>query len=186
VPTPFQVEILREVPQDMGSIGSGIGNQNFAPDSIPLSLPAEVATQAIKADAARSAHTVSASPQSDVLSTAPSRAPVQLDIPLDKYYTAREVDVRAEQLNEVDLIYPKRAYENRTKGRVLLRIYINDRGGIDNVVVVESAPAGIFEDAALTATLALHFKPAVKNQRNVKSIKTIEVVFDPYESINIP
>lgn len=118
--------------------------------------------------------------------SAPEAPLLQLEAPLVRYYTAREVDVRAEQINEVDLVYPKRAYENRTKGKVLLRIYINEHGGIDNATILESTPSGIFEEAALEATLSLRFKPAVKASRNVKSLKTIEVVFDPYEKINIP
>jgi protein TonB len=68
----------------------------------------------------------------------------------------------------------------------VLRIFINDQGTIDDVSVLESTPPGVFEEAALTATLALQFKPAIRNGRSVKSYKTIEVVFDPYESIHIP
>src|SRR5687768_7267500 len=120
LPAPFEVEIIRQVPQDTGSIAGLVHNENIAPDSTILNVPADTATQALSADPASQPLAPSPAPQSDVV--APSRAPVQLDIPLDKYYSAREVDIRAEQVNEVDLVYPKRAYENRTKGRVLLRI----------------------------------------------------------------
>ena len=67
-----------------------------------------------------------------------------------------------------------------------LNIYISEDGAIDRVEVVEAAPPGIFEEAALTATNALRFSPATKWGRPVKSRKTIEVVFDPYEKINVP
>lgn len=50
---------------------------------------------------------------------------------------------------------------------------------------LEATPPRVFEDAALTATLALQFKPPIRNGRNVKCQKTIEDGFDPYESINI-
>lgn len=115
-----------------------------------------------------------------------SPAPIELPLPLDRYFPPHEVDVRAEQVNEVHLVYPEQAYMKRARGRVVLRIFINDRGGIDDVSVLESTPPGVFEEAALTATLALQFRPAIKNGRSVKSYKTIEVTFDPYESINIP
>jgi TonB family protein len=119
--------------------------------------------------------------------TPPAReAAVNLDMALDKYFTSRELDVRAEQTNMVDLIYPLQAYQMRIKGKVVLQIFINEHGGIDEIAILEAVPVRIFEEAALTATLALKFKPAVKNGRDVKSLKIIEVNFDPYESISIP
>lgn len=113
-------------------------------------------------------------------------AAVQLDLPPDQYFTAREVDVRASQINEVTLVYPQRAYEMRLGGKVMLRIFINKQGGIDSISVLAATPPGVFEEATLTATRALQFSPALKNGRQVKSQMTIEVVFNPYESINTP
>lgn len=107
-------------------------------------------------------------------------------LPLDKYFTAREVDVRASQTNEVILIYPQRAYEMRLGGKMVLRIFINEQGGIDRVSVLAATPPGVFEEAALTATHELQFSPALKNGRQVKSQKTIEVIFDPYENFKTP
>jgi protein TonB len=69
---------------------------------------------------------------------------------------------------------------------VLLKILINERGAIDDAVIVESEPKGTFEAAALNATLATRFSPAIRNGRPVKSQKMLEVLFDPYESIHIP
>jgi len=113
-------------------------------------------------------------------------AGLDLKIILDDYYTSREVDVRAEPVNDVQLVYPRLAYQNRVRGKVMLRILINERGGIDQVSVLESEPRGTFEEAALTATWALQFSPAKKHGRSVKSRKDIEVILDPYESINVP
>lgn len=110
-------------------------------------------------------------------------APVAISLPLEKYFTARELDVRAEPINEVDLVYPVKAYEMRMPGRVVVRILINEHGAVDGASVVEAAPPGVFEEAALAATQALLFRPAQKHGRGVKSQKTIEVTFDPYESI---
>ena len=104
----------------------------------------------------------------------------------EQYYTSREVDVRAEPLNDVQLVYPQLAYQRRTKGKVTLQIFINERGAIDQLRVVSAEPGGIFEEAALAATQALQFSAALKNGRKVKSQKFVEIVFDPYESIHIP
>lgn len=166
-PAPLQVEI-RRAPEatPAGEIAVAEPSElagppaEFAPPRAPLPQPASAA----------------AAPE----------ALIETRLPLDKYYNAREVDVRAEPLNEVDLVYPKIAYQNRTRGKVRLNLYLNQDGGIDKVDVVEAAPRGIFEEAALAATHALRFSPATKWGRPVKSRKTIEVVFDPYESINVP
>jgi len=105
---------------------------------------------------------------------------------LDRYYTAREVDVRAEPLNQPALVYPQEAYQARTRGKVTLRILVNERGGVDGIAVLEAEPRGVFEAAALAAAQALEFSPASIAGRRVKSQKTVEVAFDPYESIAIP
>ena len=105
----------------------------------------------------------------------------------DSYFGSREVEVRAEPLNDVTLVYPQFAYQQRIRGKVILRLLINERGGLDHVSVLGSEPSGMmFEEAALTATRTLQFSPAKKNGRNVKSRKDIEVAFDPYETIHIP
>jgi periplasmic protein TonB len=104
----------------------------------------------------------------------------------DRYYTSREVDVRAEPINDVSLVYPQLAYQYRIKGMVVLKILISERGAVDDISVVEAEPWGVFEETALSATRALKFSPAIRNGRPVKSQKTVEVSFDPYESIHIP
>ena len=111
---------------------------------------------------------------------------VQLDFPFDRYFAAKELDVRASQINDVQLIYPKQAYEMRIAGKVKLRIFINEQGGIDMTSILEATPPGVFEEAAFAAAQALQFTPALKNGREVKSQKTIEVVFNPYERISMP
>lgn len=168
-PLPLQVEIRRETAPERAA-------------EIPAEQPSELTARPVAVEPPPAA------PPREESSPAPAALPVAVapGLPLDRYYTARELDVRAEQINDVDLVYPRRAYETRTKGRVVLRIFINERGAIDDVSIVEAVPAGVFDEAALTATQALRFKPAIKNGRNVKSQKTIEVVLDPYESINIP
>ena len=171
-PRPFQVEILRSEP-----------------------VPAPDAPVAITGTADPSAAVTASPPPTEPRSIeAPpppntAAAPVaglDLRFVTDDYYHTREVDVRAEPLNEVQLVYPEPAYQRRVKGRVVLRLLINERGGLDQVSVLESEPRGTFEEAALAATWAVRFSPAKKHGRNVRSRKDIEVLFNPYESINIP
>jgi len=107
-------------------------------------------------------------------------------LPLDRYFTSNEVDVRAEPLNDPPLIYPDHAYRMRVRGKVVLRILIDERGNVDDVSVLESRPPQVFDGAALDAARALQFSPALRHGRAVKTQKTVEVVLDPYESIHIP
>jgi protein TonB len=131
------------------------------------------------------AATAAAEPERPGTGSVPVTGP-DLAFKPDQYYTSRELDVRAEPLNDPPLVYPQLAYQKRTRGKVTLQIFINERGGIDQLLVVRAEPQGVFEEAALSATGALQFSAAMKNGRHVKSQKTIEVNFDPYESIHIP
>lgn len=118
--------------------------------------------------------------------TSSVEGPIPVDLPFERYYSSREVDLRAEEKNEVQIVYPKTAYEMRVKGAVRLRLYISAQGNIDDISLLSSDPPGIFEEHALAAARALEFRPAVKDGRSVRSQKVIEVFFDPYESINVP
>lgn len=116
----------------------------------------------------------------------PGNTTTLLSLPLDPYYASSEVDTRAEPLNEIDLVYPLVPLQQRLAGIVRLNIFVNERGGIDKIEVVDSEPSGIFEEAALQAVTALKFSPAIKDGIAVKNRKTIAVNFDPYERINTP
>jgi TonB family protein len=116
----------------------------------------------------------------------PPGAVVALPFPFDAYYSAHDVDVRAEPSNEVLLFYPLNAYKRRISGMVRVTLLINEFGGLDKVTVVDATPPGIFEEAALEAVNKLQFTAALKNGQQVKSRKTIEVVFDPSEQLSQP
>lgn len=153
--------------------------------AIPLAwpLPLQVDIQrAATSDAAAPLPLSAAAQPQQAPSGAPaarSKALLQFPLPVDRYFNAREVDARAVQSNEVELVYPQPAYDRRIEGKLTLRILINERGGIDRVTVLEATPPGVFEEATLAATWALQFSPALINDRPVKSQKTIEVVFNP-------
>lgn len=116
----------------------------------------------------------------------PPGAAVESSFPWDIYLTTAEVDVGAEPSNEVFLAYPWMAYAQRLGGKVTVALFISEHGDLEQVSVVDADPPGIFEAAALEAVNKLRFTPARKNGRDVKSRKTIEVVFDPSEHLNHP
>lgn len=104
---------------------------------------------------------------------------VDLPVPFDSYISMDEVDVRAEPANDVPLVYPMAAYMQHMRGTVQIRLFISDQGRLDRVDLVGASPKGYFEKSALDAVLQLHFHPAIKNGRPVRSQKLIEVVFNP-------
>ena len=151
----------------------------------PLSVPASPDAPADLAPASSLAAAVRPAPARPEPGAVPEIRP-DSRLPLERYFTGLEVEVRAEPLNDPPLVYPQRAYQSRVRGKVMLRILINERGGVDDVLVVESEPRGVFEAAALDAARSLQFSPALRFGSRVKSQKTIEIAFDPYESIHRP
>jgi len=168
--TPLQVEIQNLAPEPGAPL-----SVPAPPDSAADSGPASPAVEAAKPELAR-----------PIPGAVPDLQP-DPRLPLDRYFASTDVDVRAEPLNDPDLIYPARAYQMRVRGKVTLRVLINERGGVDDVTVIEVEPRGYkFEDAALEATRALKFSPAQRFGVRVKSQKTLEIVLNPYDSIHVP
>lgn len=106
-------------------------------------------------------------------------APVARALP-KRYLTSKEVDERAVPLEMAPLLYPKTAYINRIRGMVRVRVYISAAGRVDKAEVVDAAPKGHFEEAAIDAVQRTTFTAARKAGRAVPSQKLVEVEFDPY------
>ena len=107
-------------------------------------------------------------------------APVAARALPKRYLTSSEVDERAVPLEMAPLLYPKTAYINRIRGMVRVRVYISAAGRVDKAEVVEAAPKGHFEEAAIDAVQRTTFTAARKAGRAVPSEKLVEVEFDPY------
>jgi protein TonB len=102
------------------------------------------------------------------------------DVPFpDKWFTAAEVDVRAEPLGQVDLEYPDELAGTGIRGRVYVLLYIDERGIVRNLRVTEADPPKLFDAAALRAWKDVRFSPAKKAGASVKSRKLLELAFAP-------
>lgn len=97
----------------------------------------------------------------------------------ETWYTAREVDVRAEPLTEVPLRYPESLRGEAVVGKVHLRLFIDERGVVRKMQVAASEPSGMFDEAAKQAWENVSFSPAVKDGRPVKSQKLLELTYQP-------
>jgi TonB family protein len=102
------------------------------------------------------------------------------DVPFpDKWYTASELDLRAEPLDEVRLIYPEELEGTGIPGRVRVLLFIDERGVVRKTQVTEAEPARLFDKAAQRAWVDMRFAPAKKGGVAVKSQKLLEMAFNP-------
>jgi TonB family protein len=61
------------------------------------------------------------------------------------------------------LVFPPAAKEQRVEGYVVVSYDVTAEGTVVNAKVVESAPPGIFDEAALAAVRTWRFQPAVRS-----------------------
>ncbi len=94
------------------------------------------------------------------------------------YYPTRELDVRPGIKTRVHPEYPETAARRGLSGKVVLRLYINEKGIVDRVETLRAQPPGMFEHSAERAFSAARFSPGMKNKHPVKTQMTIEVSFD--------
>lgn len=97
----------------------------------------------------------------------------------DKWYTAEELDARAEPLTALKLAYPEQLAGRRMRGRVRIVLFIDEQGSVRDAQVIASQPKLVFDDAALQAWRNVRFSPALKGSQAVKSTKLLEVDFGP-------
>ena len=116
----------------------------------------------------------------DVKTEERAGSPGGVDLPIpNKWYTATEVDVRAEPLGEVRLEYPQELEGTGIPGRVRIALYIDERGIVSRLEVTEAEPSRLFDKAAIAAWRDVKFSPAKKDGVAVKSQKLLELDFRP-------
>ena len=94
------------------------------------------------------------------------------------WYRVRQVDVRPQALGPIDPAYPEGASSQGLEGAVKLRLKIDEAGRVQEAKVVEAAPPGVFDAAALAAFAAARFTPASKDGRPVRYEGFYQVAFE--------
>jgi TonB family protein len=102
-------------------------------------------------------------------------APGRPALPAPRYYAVHELDERPLILTHVEPQFP--AGITPGSGRVTLRLYIGEQGGVEAIDALDAEPAGIFEAAAAQAFAAARFRPGMLRGAAVKSTLTLEVLF---------
>lgn len=80
--------------------------------------------------------------------------------------------------NVVNPTFPPSAQSRGISGYVILEISISDRGKIDDVVVIDSKPKGIFENAAIEAVRRWSFEPAISEGKTISTKLKQKVNFE--------
>jgi TonB family protein len=95
----------------------------------------------------------------------------------DRWYTAAEVEVRAQPLDDVEFAYPPKL--ERLVARVEVALFIDERGYVRKAQVVSAEPEKLFDEAALNGWRNVRFSPAMRGGVAVKSEKIVQVDFQP-------
>jgi len=88
------------------------------------------------------------------------------------------VDVAPVPSERSAMEYPKKARHAGISGYVLMNLLINKDGGVERVKVLESQPANVFDDVAVTGVKSWRFKPAQYRGEAVKVWAKQKVRFD--------
>lgn len=102
------------------------------------------------------------------------KAPLPGTLAPRAYYPAHLLDERPQVRVHVEPAFPPEAPES---GRVKLQLFIDADGRVEEIVVIESEPQGVFEYAAAQAFARAHFTPGKLRGEAVKSLMAIEVLF---------
>jgi protein TonB len=93
------------------------------------------------------------------------------------WYEVRQLDVQPRALGSVQPVYPGVARRRGVEGSVKLMLKIDEFGVVQEAAVEEGDPPGVFDAAALEAFRQARFAPAKKNQRPVRALVYVRVVF---------
>jgi TonB family protein len=160
---------------------SGVAGAPYRGQALPEPLHATLSPPLAAAPAANDAPQARASvPQQEAKAGPRQGVPDGIDVPFpDKWYTAAEVDVRAEPVGAVDLSYPEELEGSGIPGRVHLLLFIDERGVVRRMHIADAEPARLFDKAAMRSWTDITFSPAKKNGVAVKSQKLLELDFRP-------
>ncbi len=110
-----------------------------------------------------------AQPQMDSPSPDPSAsgldfgADIAADVSLDGGLALDSGDGEFLPIVRVAAVYPRRALQRGIEGYVDVEFTVTKLGSVSNPKVINASPKGIFEQAALDATLKYKYKPRVVN-----------------------
>lgn len=150
----FEVRLVEQLPEQAAVV------------ALPGTSPGPLLPNAAQADATRAGGSAPASREQG--------QGIAL-IPPPKYYRVTELDVRPLIRTHVMPEYPPELQD--VTGRVVIQVFIDEAGMVDDVTVSQAEPAGLFEASAIAAWRRARFTPGIKDQKAVKSRIVLEVTY---------
>lgn len=90
-------------------------------------------------------------------------ADLSSEVSLDSGLSLGSGDGEYVPITKVQAVYPRRAMQRGIQGYVVVEFTVSKIGAVQDPVVVEANPQGIFEQAALDAVVKFKYKPRVIN-----------------------
>jgi len=100
------------------------------------------------------------------------------DVGKDMVMTDDTVDQAPQPSRRTPIEYPQKARRMGVTGYVLMNLLINKQGHVEKVKVLESKPAGVFDEVAVGAVKSWEFKPAEYQGQAVKVWAKQKIRFD--------
>jgi hypothetical protein len=91
------------------------------------------------------------------------------------YYPVHLLDERPQVRVHIEPAFPMKA--TVASGRVLLDLYIGTDGRVEELVITDAEPPGVFEQAAAQAFAVSQFTPGKVRGEAVRTVLSVEVLF---------
>ena len=88
-----------------------------------------------------------------------------------------ELNVTPTPLARIEPIFPPDALADGTTGTVHLEMFVDEKGEVELLRVIDSTTPGIFDQAAIDAFAHQKFKPGIKDNAPVKSHLKLVIKF---------
>ena len=89
----------------------------------------------------------------------------------------RQIEQPTPLYGEVPIEYPLALWDQDVEGSTLLKVRVNDTGGVDSVVVLETSGHAAFDSAAIAGARELRFRPARRKGRRIEVWAQVPVHF---------
>ena len=100
------------------------------------------------------------------------------DVGKNMVMTEDSVDAAPKPMQRTAMEYPKKARKSGVTGYVLMNLLVSREGRVEKVKVLESEPAGVFDEVAVNGVRSWQFKPAQYQGEAVKVWAKQKIRFD--------
>ena len=140
--------------------------------ALQVTLMSPVAGQSLPVPAVSAPQLALAAPAAP--STKPSQPAKQAAAELE----SGDIDRPPEPLLDISPAYPEGAFAAGLSGKVEVEVWVDERGRVENAVVISTTMADAFNRSALKAVHEMRFTPGMRGGMPVKSSIRAVIVYD--------